>query len=83
MVDELEQRLAVGLEFQVQRDTFLDAIDAGEVGALSVLEERSEGASVVSSIGPLDLDHLGTQVGQQQRAIGACQHAGQVQDPQA
>ena len=37
---------------------------------------------VVALAGPLDLDHARAQVGEQPRAVGAGEHAGEIEDDQ-
>ena len=51
------------------------------VAALRVLEERrTPAARVVALPRPLDLDHLGAEVGEVLRGPGAGEHARQVED---
>jgi hypothetical protein len=54
------------------------------VRALRVLQEgRPPGARVIAAARPLDLDHVGAQVGQGLGAPGAREHAGEVEDADA
>ncbi|MNT51313.1 hypothetical protein D3C72_1882750 [compost metagenome] len=81
----LDQRLAFG-RLQVQRDGALAAVGGDEIGAvggvlaLFVLQERgAPRARVVALAGPLDLDDVRAQVGQDLAGPGAGQDAAQVQ----
>ena len=73
-----QQRVLVGGLLQVQHDRALVAVPRHERGALAVDEGRHVARGVASR--RLDLDDLGAVVGQQHRAIGAGQVAGQVED---
>ena len=74
--------LAAGIA-QVDRDAALAAVHAHEVRRLAAREGRAPGAGLVALAGPLDLDDLGAEVGQQHRAVRPRQHAGQVEDADA
>ena len=71
---------------EIQRERFLAAVGAGEIGrfagvaALRVLEpRRAEGARVVTLFRPLDLDHLGAEVGEVLRRPRTREHTRQVE----
>ena len=73
--------LAARLAAQVDRDAALAAVDRGEVGADPAAERRAPGAGVVAGAGPLDLDDLGPEVGEQHRRVGAREDAREVEHP--
>ena len=64
---------------------FLFRLIGEEVGALALgpEERRAHDAHGVAALRILDLDHLGPEVGQEHRAIGARQHAREVEHPDA
>jgi len=79
------QRLAFGLG-HVDRDRALVAVARGVVGglvgivAVGVLQEgRAPVAGVITAFGPLDLDHVSAQVGQDLGAPRPGQHARKVE----
>ncbi len=70
---------------QVHRDAFLAHVDADEVGGLvgaARLDLEVVLPHVVALARPLDLDHARAQVGEQARAVGAGEHAGEIEDDQ-
>ena len=73
----------------VQLDRLLASVGAQEIGGVSRLaigrggEGRPPVAGVVARARPLDLDHLGAQVGQRLRRPGPGQHPRQVQHAHA
>jgi len=82
-------RRAFGLG-EIDRDRSLVAVGReivrGERGLLSVRvvhEGGAPAARVVAGAGPLDLDHVGPQVGQRLGAPGACQDAREVENTDA
>ena len=74
----LEMGTVVGL-LQVQRDTFLAAVDRHEIGRLAA-DERAEGTGIVPRAGHLHLDDPGAEVRQHHGAVGPRQNAGEVDD---
>ena len=66
---------------EVEGDRALVAVDAQVVGRDAVADRRLPGAGVVAARA-LDLDHLGAEVGQQHRGVGAGQDPGEVGDQQ-
>ncbi len=68
---------------QVEHDRALPAVDAEVVRRDAVALGRRPGAGLVAARRALDLDHLGAQVGEQHRGVGAGQHPGEVGDQQA
>ena len=83
--DQLQRDLLAFRLADIQRDRLLVAVDADEIGAFLVpgIDRRREAARVVAGARPLDLDHVGAQVGQHLRAGRPCQHTGQVENAQA
>ena len=74
---------AAGGVGQVDRAATLAAIDRQVVGRLAARERRPPGARLVAALRALDLDHVGAEVGQHHRAVGAREHAREVHDPHA
>ena len=68
-VEDSAQRRAAARLLEVERDAFLVAVDAEEVGALAGDKGRSPGPRLVPAPGLLDLDDARPHVGQQHRAI--------------
>ena len=66
---------------EVERDRALVAVDAEVVRRDAVAHRRLPGAGVVAGR-RLDLDHLGAEVGEQHRGVGAGQDPGEVGDQQ-
>ena len=64
-IDEVQERLAIGVLLEIQGDALFSAVDAGEVRTLSILQERTKGSRVVAGSGTFDLDHFRAQVRQQ------------------
>ena len=73
-------RLALRLG-DIERDRSFVAVHADEVGAFLCPRHigRREAARVVAGAGPLDLDHIGAEIGQHLSACRAGQDAGQVE----
>jgi hypothetical protein len=67
---------------EVQGDRPLVAVDPEEVGRDPVAHRGLPRAGVVA-LGALDLDHLGAQVAQEHRGVGAGQDPGEVGDQQS
>ena len=78
--DQPLEDLAAGRLLEIERDAFLVAVDAQEIRAFAVQERRSPAARVVALAGLLDLDDPRAHVGEQHRAIGAREDAGQVEN---
>ena len=79
ILEQTEQHLAsLGLR-QVERDRPLVAVDADEVGGGAVAEGRAPVARLVAGR-RFDLDDRRTMIGQDLRAVGAAQDAGEVDD---
>ena len=73
----------VGGVLEVEREAALVAVDRLEVGRLPPLVVRGPpGAGLVSSPGPLDLRHLGAEVGEHHRRERTGEDAGEVEDAQ-
>src|SRR5439155_7101363 len=79
--DQLQDEFACPRNVQVDADVALDHVLMRVVAGHAVHER--EGITRDVRGGRLDLDHLGTQVGQVARAQRTRQHAGQVNDLQA
>src|ERR1700687_2801460 len=79
---ELEENLAPFFRARVECDAALVAIDREKVMALAV-DERRYGARLIAAADLFDLDHFGAEIGQDQRAERACEHARQVQNAHA
>ena len=69
------------IALQIQHDRALAAIDQMKERALAL----NKGADVAVFIAArrFKLDHIGTKISQQRRAIGPCQHPCQVKDADA
>ena len=76
-----QHRAALGLA-DIERDRALVAVDADEIARIAVLERRPPVARLVA-LRRLDLDHLGAVVGQDHGGVGAAEHAGEVDHPDA
>ncbi|KAG1076491.1 hypothetical protein G6F40_017344 [Rhizopus arrhizus] len=74
---QVAQQLLAGRLRQVQRHAFLVAVHADEVGRGVAQEGRAPAPGFIAA-GRLDLQDVGAVVGQDLRAIGTAQHAGQV-----
>src|SRR5207245_8669779 len=80
---EVEDDVAPPRIAQIDADTLLAHVDAHEVRGLvgpALLELDVAAPGVVALAGPLDLEDAGAEVGQQARAVGAGQHAREVED---
>ena len=66
---------------EVDRNGAFVAVHLQEVGALARDERRPPLTAAVAAAGPLDLDHVGAQVGQHHRAVRPGQDLGQVKHP--
>src|SRR4030095_13327093 len=68
---------------QIHRHALLAHVDADEVGALvgaAGLHLQVVLPHVVAFAGPLDLDHAGSEIGEQAGAIGTGERAGEIED---
>src|SRR5262249_50573366 len=68
---------------EIQGHAFLACVHAGEIRALVIspgLDLMRGPALIVALDRPLDLDDAGAEVRQQARAVGAREHAGQIED---
>ena len=72
------QRLALGLG-QVEHNAALIAVDA-EVEAAVVFDFRTDGPRLIA-VRRLDLDHVRAHIAEHGGAVGAGQHAGDIQHP--
>ena len=79
---QLIEHLAVGRCLQVEDDGFLAAIDRHEIGR-APLYERPVFARVVALARRLHLDHPRAHLRHQQRAVGTCEDAREVDDGDA
>src|SRR5258708_2210758 len=70
-------RSARALGSKVEPDRALVAVDADEIGRVVAVEGRSPVAHLVAG-GRLDLDHVGTMVGEDLRAVGSAEHAREI-----
>src|ERR1700704_2312194 len=68
---------------EIERQAFLVAIYAEEVGAFTAKKWWSPGARVVALPGLLHLQHAGAHVGQHDGAVGPREHARQVEHEDA
>ena len=75
---QLEGERAPLLLREVDRARALAAVDRQVVGRLPAGERRPPGARLVTARGPLDLDHLGAEVGEHHRAVGPGEHPREV-----
>ena len=71
---QLERELTTIRILQIQGDAALAAVDREEVGGLASRERRAPRARLVSAGGVLDLDDIGSQVGERHRRVGAGEH---------
>ena len=78
--EQAQQDLAAGGLADVERDRLLVAVDADEVAGVRLVAERRAPVAHLVALRRLDLDHLGAVVGQDHRAVGTAEHAGQVDD---
>ena len=76
------QHLASAFGGEVEADRALVAVDADEIGRVLFVEGRAPVAHLVAC-GRLDLDHVGAVVGEDLRAIGAAEHAREIDHAQA
>ena len=87
VADQPQQHLLAGGRLEVDPDRALAPVERQEQGAagarLGALVVRRRPADVVAEPGVLDLDHVGAEVREQQRAEPAGQQSRQVEDPQA
>ena len=77
----VEDHLILGAT-QVQGDRLLPVVQRGEVQALPA-DERADGAGVVAVRRLLHLDDPRAELGEDERAVGAREDAGQVDDDDA
>ncbi len=77
--EAIERRASVRL-LEVEGDALLVAIDAQEIRALAIEEGRPPRACVVAADRVLDLDHAGSHVGGEHRAVRAGEHPRQIHD---
>ena len=81
-LQHLHQHRAAAFGGEVEADRALVAVDADEIGGVLVVEGRAPVAHLVAG-GRLDLDHVGAVVGEDLRAIGAAEHAREIDHAQA
>ena len=79
---ELYHQVSALFGFHVDGDALLAAVEHHEVGALAI-PVGTKGAAFVAATRHLDLDHLGTQVGQHRRAKRPRHHPREVQHTDA
>ena len=77
--DALDQRLALRPVGEIAGDRLLAAIERDEARAVAFDERRAPFARIVA-LGPLDLDHLGAEEGQDLPGIGAGQVLAELDD---
>jgi hypothetical protein len=78
---ELVDDLLGSIALQVDRDTFLAAVQCTEIGAVA-LAQRWPPADQIA-LKAFDLDDLGAKVGHQARAVRAGQHGRKIEYPDA
>jgi hypothetical protein len=78
----LHQNGAPALGSKIEPDRALVAVDADEIGRILAMERRSPVAHLVAG-GRLDLDHVGAVIGEDLRAIGAAEHAREIDHAQS
>ena len=78
-LDKAEQQLATRVCLEVQGHAALVAVDGVEQRTLA-LDERRGPTHVVAGLRLLDLDHVGSHIGEQHRAVGAGQQPRQVEE---
>ena len=81
-LQHLHQHGAAALGGEVEPDRALVAVDADEIGRVLLVERRAPVAHLVAGR-RLDLDDVGAVVGEDLRAIGAAEHARQIDHAQA
>ena len=81
-LQHLHQHGAAAFGGEVEADRALVAVDADEIGRVLLVEGRAPVAHLVAGR-RLDLDHVGAVVGEDLRAIGAAEHAREVDHAQA
>jgi hypothetical protein len=75
---QLERQRAPLLTPEVESARALAAVHRQVVGRFAAGERGAPRARLVAALGTLDLDHVGAQIGQQHRAIGARQDAREI-----
>src|SRR5262252_2475916 len=86
MPGEVEHYLKTVGTGEIDGHTLLARVDAREVAALigaARLELLHVDARLVARAGPLHLDDARAHVGEESRAVGAGEHAGEIHDEQA
>src|SRR5260221_10510888 len=78
----IEDLLALGM-LGVDGDRTLAAVEHGEIEAVGAFDVAQLAARDVADAGPLDLDHVGTHIGEQLRAGWAGLHVGEIEDAHA
>ncbi len=72
---------ASALVGEVECDAALAPVERQVVGGLAAVEWRPPGARLVARAGPLDLDHVGAEIGEEHRAIRAREDPREVEHP--
>ena len=80
-LDEAIEGRTAGLALQVEGDASLAAVEAVEVRGLALDPAAGHGAAEVGVIRRLDLDHVGAQVGEEERAVRTCEVVRQLEHP--
>ena len=80
-IDESEKGFPVFRVLEIKLHALLAAVHAGEVTALSARQKGAVLPGVVAAIGPLDLHHLGPQIGEHHGAERASQDPREVKNP--
>lgn len=83
LVDHPPDRLLAEFGFEIEFHTALVAIHAHEVAALAIYEWRPPVTGVIPGTGTLDLDHIGTEIGEHHRAVRAGHHPGEIENANA
>ena len=81
-LQHLHQHSASALGGEIEPDRALVAVDADKIRRVFIVEGRAPVTHLVAG-GRLDLDHVGAVVGEDLRAIGAAEHAREIDHAQA
>ena len=83
LAQSLQEGAAAFGAFQIERNAFLVAVDAEEVGAVGTDEGRTPLAAFVSGAGVFDFDDAGAEIAEVHGAEGPGDGAGQIEDEDA
>ena len=82
-VDETAEHVLAARPAQVDRDAALAAVAGAEVGAATVARGDRQPAGLVAPTGQFDLDHVGAELRQHRRRLGALDEQAGLEDADA